>query len=180
MQLTVFNIPWLGRHPFRFALLSWFFAFAASSPAFVLALLPERQLWVVTIPVVFATVVALAYLSASLRMRSIVRHLDSLEGQVDEEYRAVCLVVKNLFSTPGIVAIAGGQLVLAPAFGASVELPLSELKSASEKRWFNGELLFGKAIGFWLTVPTFWRLGLAVENADAFRSVLERHAVQLG
>jgi hypothetical protein len=179
VSLSAINFPWIGRNPFRLAGITWLFVFALSSPLMVLAGISHHWL-MVPVPFLFATVMGLISLLVALVVRSMMDRLQSRapQPQPDDEFRSDCLMVKGMFQTPGIVVVREDRVVLTPVFGGTVDLPFSEVRSASEVQWFNGELLMGRAKGFWLAVPGFWRLGLAVDEPGPLRSILERHSVR--
>lgn len=173
------NFSWLEHDPLRLALTTWLFVLVGTAPMAVAGLVYADG-WLTVSPLLFATGMGLGYFIVSARMQSLMarQEIREAEGPADEEFRADCCVVKNLLSMPGIVLARGDRLMLTPLFGAAVDLSLSQIQSVSERRWFKGELMIARWRGYWLAVPSFWRLGVALQEASAFRAVLERNAVQ--
>jgi hypothetical protein len=191
INFSAINFPWIGRNPYQQARLVWLFAFLLSLTIAVVAVavVVRHAWWAALIPLLYASMMGLAFLPFSLAVRKAMRRLErsvpsAAGGEADDEFRANGYVVKNMFRTPGVIVVRGDRLVLVPMVGKRVEVELALVRSATEKRWFNGNLLMGGARGFWLepgsAAGKFWRLGVAVPNPAAFRAALERHRVPLG
>ena len=172
-MMSPLNFPWIGRNPPKVGAAVFLFALVLFLPLSVLALVTHRHM-LLLLPLSGAACVSLPIWAANLWICSRVRRLDArLKAEGGEiELQAPCSMVRGSVRKPGIVAVRGTTLYLFPVFGRSTEIPLEQIRSVSEVKWFNGRLLFGKARGFWLAVGQEGRLGFAVEDPEAWRAVL--------
>ena len=72
-----------------------------------------------------------------------------------------------MLQTPGIVEIRDKELLLIPAFGNALRVPLSAIRGVRETEVFNGSCLPAGACGFWLDGISTKRLGLALAEGRA-------------
>ena len=76
------------------------------------------------------------------------------------------LIVRGILQSPGIAGLGREELVLIPVVGSRISIPYHEIRGCEETLWFNGALLIGKT-GFWLTLPSSERTGIALPDSRA-------------
>lgn len=98
---------------------------------------------------------------------------DSIANKISSEgelLRAQCTIINGIMQVPGMAQIRNNQLVLTPAIGKTISIPLEQIDLKREYGRYNG-VAFGKQGAYFdLAKPGQWRFGFGVRDADPWRS----------
>lgn len=169
-------VPWEGTNPIKVGVISLVLSGCIMGIVFLILhlVIQDRKpsLWpLFLLPLIISVAITLFVLPVRFMVN---RLANKLEGNA--LLRSHCMIVHGVIEKPGIVQVAGNELLIKPIVGEEIRAELSQITSISELRYYNGRPYVGTARFFKLDVPEELskkgRLGFGVANANPWRDVL--------
>jgi hypothetical protein len=144
---------------------SYVAGFALAPPIFssLLLLILPVPFWVALMPAAAGLLFVATYGWVGHRVRQCKTALPQSNAIIAE-----ALIVRRPFQSPGVAVLHPDQLELVRIAGETITVPLADIATLSEIRWFNGSRLFWKR-GFALDLTNGQRLLVAVPEPFARR-----------